>query len=35
MIASPFGEVLAGPLWEQDDELLVADVDFEDWKEEG
>lgn len=30
MIVSPLGDVLAGPLWEQEDELLVADVDFED-----
>ena len=29
-ITSPFGEVLAGPLWEVEDELLVVDVDFED-----
>ncbi|KAF1950010.1 carbon-nitrogen hydrolase [Byssothecium circinans] len=29
-IISPFGEVLAGPLWEKEDELLVAEVDFED-----
>lgn len=30
MIVSPLGEVLAGPLWEEEDELLVAEVDFED-----
>ena len=30
MIVSPLGEVLAGPVWEQEDELLVADVDFDD-----
>ncbi|KAF1831663.1 carbon-nitrogen hydrolase [Decorospora gaudefroyi] len=30
MIVSPFGEVLAGPLWEEEDELLVSEVDFED-----
>jgi nitrilase len=30
MIVSPLGEVLAGPLWEEEDELLVVDVDFED-----
>jgi nitrilase len=29
-IISPFGEVLAGPLWEVEDELLVTEVDFED-----
>ncbi|KAF2024333.1 carbon-nitrogen hydrolase [Setomelanomma holmii] len=29
-IISPLGEVLAGPLWEVEDELLVAEVDFED-----
>jgi nitrilase len=29
-IISPFGEVLAGPLWEKEDELLVTEVDFED-----
>jgi nitrilase len=29
-IISPLGEVLAGPLWEVEDELLVAVVDFED-----
>ncbi|PVH95562.1 carbon-nitrogen hydrolase [Periconia macrospinosa] len=29
-IISPFGEILAGPLWEKEDELLIADVDFED-----
>ena len=29
-ITSPFGEVLSGPLWEVEDEMLVADVDFED-----
>jgi len=29
-IISPFGEVLAGPLWEDDDGLLVYDVDFDD-----
>ncbi|RMZ68600.1 hypothetical protein GMOD_00008324 [Pyrenophora seminiperda CCB06] len=30
MIVSPSGEVLTGPLWEEEDELLVAEVDFED-----
>jgi nitrilase len=30
MIVSPLGEVLAGPLWEEEDELLVVNVDFED-----
>lgn len=30
MIVSPLGDVLAGPLWEEEDELLVAEVDFED-----
>ncbi len=30
VIASPFGEILAGPLWEEEDELVVTDVDFED-----
>jgi nitrilase len=29
-IVSPNGEVLAGPLWEKEDELLVIDVDFDD-----
>jgi nitrilase len=29
-IVSPFGEVLAGPLWENNYDLLVADVDFDD-----
>ncbi|KAF2683609.1 carbon-nitrogen hydrolase [Lentithecium fluviatile CBS 122367] len=29
-IISPFGEILAGPLWENEDELLVTEVDFED-----
>ncbi len=30
-IVSPFGDVLAGPLWEIDDgELLIVDADFED-----
>ena len=29
-ITSPFGEILAGPLWEKEDELLVTEVDFED-----
>lgn len=29
-IISPLGEVLAGPVWEKEDELLVVDVDFED-----
>jgi nitrilase len=29
-IISPFGEVLAGPLWENDSDLLIADVDFDD-----
>lgn len=30
MIVSPLGDVLAGPLWEVEDELLIAEVDFED-----
>jgi nitrilase len=30
MIVSPLGEILAGPLWEEEDELLVTEVDFED-----
>ncbi|OAL56361.1 carbon-nitrogen hydrolase [Pyrenochaeta sp. DS3sAY3a] len=30
MIVSPLGEVLSGPLWEAEDELLVAELDFED-----
>jgi nitrilase len=30
MIVSPLGEVLAGPLWEEEDELLIAEMDFED-----
>ncbi|KAN0107871.1 carbon-nitrogen hydrolase [Hyaloscypha variabilis] len=29
-IVSPLGEVLAGPLWEDEDGLLVYDVDFDD-----
>ncbi|PBP16810.1 carbon-nitrogen hydrolase [Diplocarpon rosae] len=29
-IVSPLGEVLAGPLWEEEDGLLTADIDFED-----
>lgn len=29
-IISPFGEVLSGPLWEVEDELLIQEVDFED-----
>jgi nitrilase len=29
-IISPLGEILAGPLWEKEDELLVVEVDFED-----
>jgi nitrilase len=29
-IISPMGDVLAGPLWEVEDELLVQEVDFED-----
>jgi nitrilase len=29
-IISPFGDLLAGPLWEKEDELLVTEVDFED-----
>jgi nitrilase len=29
-IISPLGEILAGPLWEAEDELLVVQVDFED-----
>lgn len=30
MIVSPLGEVLAGPLWEEEDELIITEVDFED-----
>jgi nitrilase len=29
-IISPTGDVLAGPLWEKEDELLIVDVDFDD-----
>lgn len=29
-IISPLGEVIAGPVWEKEDELLIVDVDFED-----
>ena len=29
-IISPTGEVLAGPLWEKEDDLLIVDVDFDD-----
>jgi nitrilase len=29
-IISPLGEVLAGPLWEAEDGLLISEVDFED-----
>ncbi|KAF2622506.1 carbon-nitrogen hydrolase [Macroventuria anomochaeta] len=29
-IVSPLGEVIAGPVWEKEDELLVTEVDFED-----
>ena len=29
-IIGPMGDVLAGPLWEKEDELLIVDVDFED-----
>lgn len=29
-IISPFGDVLAGPLWEAEDEILIQEVDFED-----
>ncbi|KAH7406787.1 carbon-nitrogen hydrolase [Phaeosphaeria sp. MPI-PUGE-AT-0046c] len=29
-IVSPLGEVLAGPTWDVEDELVVADLDFED-----
>ena len=29
-IVSPFGDVLAGPQWEDDEELIYADVDFRD-----
>lgn len=29
-IISPFGDVVAGPLWEVEDELLITEVDFED-----
>ncbi|KAI8932864.1 hypothetical protein NX059_010345 [Plenodomus lindquistii] len=30
MIVSPLGDVLAGPVWEKEDELLISVVDFED-----
>ncbi|KAL6707501.1 hypothetical protein ACN47E_004071 [Coniothyrium glycines] len=30
MIVSPLGEVLAGPLWEKEDDMIVTEVDFED-----
>ncbi|KAF1947407.1 carbon-nitrogen hydrolase [Clathrospora elynae] len=30
IIVSPLGEVLSGPVWEEEDKLLVAEVDFED-----
>jgi len=29
-IISPLGEVLRGPLWEAEDELLTVEIDFED-----
>jgi predicted amidohydrolase len=29
-IVSPFGEVIAGPQWEDDEGILYADLDFED-----
>jgi len=29
-IVSPFGDVLAGPQWEDDEEIIYADVDFDD-----
>ncbi|KAF1980279.1 carbon-nitrogen hydrolase [Bimuria novae-zelandiae CBS 107.79] len=29
-IISPFGEVLSGPLWEAEDEMLITEIDFED-----
>ncbi|KAJ4359919.1 uncharacterized protein N0V89_000478 [Didymosphaeria variabile] len=29
-IISPFGEILSGPLWETEDEMLIQEVDFED-----
>jgi nitrilase len=29
-IVSPLGEILAGPIWETEDELLITEVDFED-----
>ncbi|KAF1364413.1 carbon-nitrogen hydrolase [Lizonia empirigonia] len=29
-IISPMGEVIAGPVWEEEDELLITEVDFED-----
>ena len=29
-IISPFGDVLAGPVWEAEDEILIQEVDFED-----
>ncbi|KAF1995591.1 carbon-nitrogen hydrolase [Amniculicola lignicola CBS 123094] len=30
IIVSPFGDVVAGPVWEAEDELLVFEADFED-----
>lgn len=29
-IVSPLGEVIAGPAWEKEDEMLITEVDFED-----
>lgn len=29
-IVSPFGDVLAGPQWEDDEGIIYADVDFQD-----
>jgi nitrilase len=29
-IVSPFGDVLAGPQWEDDEGVIYADVDFDD-----
>lgn len=30
MIVSPLGNILVGPVWEKEDELLITEVDFED-----
>jgi nitrilase len=29
-IVSPFGDVIAGPQWEDEDGIIIADVDFDD-----